>query len=390
AAATAAGSSSRPSCTRIRASLPDRSRSDSGSGSGSTRACTSASAERRQRTSEDPTRPVAPVTSTRAFASEAGVTRSLRATDRAALRGDEPNARVYGLRWDVLDVQGERLQQQLDPDDDREDGDHHRSGRRDRTSLRGDGPVPYAPHRAEEPKEDARDEIERHRGEVAHEIFEAHPTNETPQEPPRELQRRTRFREMAGRARRIARRDIDVTHDRAKQAEIEEQARLEEVPLPDAPRGEQRNERGVDRGVAVRRIEDVPVPGRELREERQSGVADASPAGHRAKLTLVEEAIAFGVVGRAGHDRRDEREQMFGIHLSIGIHLRDDLGAEGYSTLVAAHHGCADALVLFMLDEGHARVLQITHDIAGAVWAAVVHDDDLPDERREAGDHVGD
>ena len=81
---------------------------------------------------------------------------------------------------------------------------------------------------------------------------------------------------------------------------------------------------------------------------------------------------------------------MLGVHLTISVHFCDDLRAESNGAPVAGQHRRTDALVVGVLDEDHTRVPQITHEVAGAVGAAVVHDDDLPDEGRDAGDHAGD
>src|SRR2546423_9167600 len=110
---------------------------------------------------------------------------------------------------------------------------------------------------------------------------------------------------MARRAGRIARGYVDVADHGAKQAEPQEHARFEEVALPDGSLAEQRDDRRVNRGVAVRWIEDVPVARRELRQERKPGVAESPTPGHRAKLPRVQEPIALRVVGSPDHDRRD-------------------------------------------------------------------------------------
>ena len=53
------------------------------------------------------------------------------------------------LAGDIRDVEGQRLEEELDADDDREDRDHDRSRRRRDSGLRREGPVPHAPDRAE-------------------------------------------------------------------------------------------------------------------------------------------------------------------------------------------------------------------------------------------------
>ena len=67
----------------------------------------------------------------------------------------------------------------------------------------------------------------------------------------------------------ISRRDVHIDDDRSQSAELEEHARLEEVPRCDPRSIERADEPRVDRGETVGRIEDRPVTARSLREERQ-------------------------------------------------------------------------------------------------------------------------
>jgi len=186
----------------------------------------------------------------------------------------------------------------------------------------------------------------------------------------------------------VARRDIHVAHDRAQQAQVEQHAGLEEKALRDRRRREERNERRVDRRVAVGRIEDAPVARRELRHEGEPGVPEPSTARHRAQLALVQETVSLRVVGFAKDDRSDELQQVVGIHLTVGVHLRDDLGAELDRALVGGHHRATHALVRLVGDELDSRIAGPPHHVGGLVRAPVVDDDDVPHERRNARDHV--
>src|SRR5439155_10811634 len=203
-----------------------------------------------------------------------------------------------------------------------------------------------------------------------------------------EMQRGTRLRKLTRRALRIPRRNVDVADHAAQQAEAEQHARLEEVALPDRRIAEEWYERTVDGGVAIGRIENVPISGRELRQEGEAGIAESTATRHRAKLALVEKAIALRVVGPADHDGRDQRQQVIGIHLPVGVHLRDDLCAESGGALVPCHHRGSNALVLFELYQIDSGIADISDHLARRIGTPVVDHYAVPDEPGHAPDAV--
>src|SRR5437764_761956 len=256
----------------------------------------------------------------------------------------EPRRRVDRRGWRSLDVERQRLQEELHANDDRQDREQDRAGTGDNAGLRRDEEVPRSPDTPEKGEERTAQDVERHRAEVANEVLDADPSQEAAEQLRGELERRSRLGEVTLRT-RVARGDVHVPHHRAQETQVQEHARLEEEAARDAPVVEKRDDRGVNRGVAVRRIEDPPVPRRELREERQARVTEATTSRHRLELALVEEPVALCVVGLADDDRRDQREQVLGIHLPVRVDLGDDLGAERRRAAVSREHGRTDALL---------------------------------------------
>src|SRR2546430_10293954 len=78
---------------------------------------------------------------------------------------DKRHGRMERGRRRALDVQRDRLQQQLDANDEREHGDHHCPRRGHHAGLCRDQEVPEAPDRAEKRKGEAEDDVEGHGGE---------------------------------------------------------------------------------------------------------------------------------------------------------------------------------------------------------------------------------
>jgi hypothetical protein len=147
----------------------------------------------------------------------------------------------------------------------------------------------------------------------------------------------------------------------------------------------------VDRGVAVGRVEQVPVARRQLGQQRQHGVAEQAHRRHRADLLEVEEAVALGVVGLAVDDGGDEVGDQRRVHLAVAVDLDDDVDALGDGRLVAAHHGAADALVDGVFEHGHPRVGAVgAHEVARAVGALVVDHVDALHLRADGGQHAQD
>ena len=102
-----------------------------------------------------------------------------------------------------------------------------------------------------------------------------------------------------------------------------------------------------------------------------------------------EKAIALGVVGTTALDRSGEAWDQHRIHLAIAIDLDHDVHTLVECRLIAGAYGAAYALVLFVEDHPHARVVALlAHQFATAIGALVVNHVDALHLRRHARDHV--
>ena len=113
----------------------------------------------------------------------------------------------------------------------------------------------------------------------------------------------------------------------------------------------------MDRGVAVGRVEDVPLPAGCLDEEREPGVAHLAGERHLPQRLGVVEPVALGIVRAPGDERLDEVRQVDRVHLVIGVHLDADVHPLAQGVAIPGHHGRAHALVAFMDQEAHPRVV---------------------------------
>src|SRR4051812_29122267 len=93
----------------------------------------------------------------------------------------------------------------------------------------------------------------------------------------------------------VARRHRHVFDKRADLAQADQHRAFEKIPRVEARKLESAEGRAVDRGIAVGRIEDMPLAARGLDEKRQAGVADAPPERHAPERGGVVKAISFRV-----------------------------------------------------------------------------------------------
>jgi hypothetical protein len=77
---------------------------------------------------------------------------------------------------------------------------------------------------------------------------------------------------------------------------------------------------------------------------------------------------------------------MTGVHLPIGIHLRDDFRPESGSTEVAGDRRRSHSLIALELDEIDPRILEVSDDRARRIVAPVIDHNDIADERGHARD----
>ena len=135
----------------------------------------------------------------------------------------------------------------------------------------------------------------------------------------------------------------------------------------------------MDRGIAVGRVDDVPVARGELRQDREDRVAPQTHARHGRQLVELVEAVALRVVGFAREQRRDERRQQLGSHLPVAVDLHEDRRALVERGTVAGDDGTADALVRRLPDHADARILApVRYDIARMLGTRIVDHVDEP------------
>ncbi len=118
-------------------------------------------------------------------------------------------------------------------------------------------------------------------------------------------------------------------------------------------------------------------------------IAEQAHRRHALQRFGPVEAIALGVVGPAALDRSGEARDQRRVHLAIAIDLDHDVHALVECRLIAGAHGAAYALVLFVEDHPHARVVALlAHQFATAIGALVVNHVDALYLRRHACNHV--
>jgi hypothetical protein len=88
-----------------------------------------------------------------------------------------------------------------------------------------------------------------------------------------------------------------------------------------------------------------PVARGHLGQEGQAQIADAALERHALQFARVQKTVALGVVGFSVHDRREERGQRIGVHLSIRVHFDEDFCAQLGRVLVAGQCGAAHSLI---------------------------------------------
>ncbi len=166
----------------------------------------------------------------------------------------------------------------------------------------------------------------------------------------------------------------DIDHPRAKYVEAEQHVGLEKVSATDGVQGQVLRDARMDRGVSIRRVEKVPIPGAQLGKEAQSEVADATDEGHPADVRQVPEAVALGVVRLTAQDRSDEPGELSGVHLSVAIDLDDHRSPVSHGRPVAGHHRAADALVDLVAQNLDSGIPAICLDeVATSLGAGIVH-----------------
>ncbi len=112
-----------------------------------------------------------------------------------------------------------------------------------------------------------------------------------------------------------------------------------------------------DGGVAVLGIDHLPVPGGDLGEEGEEGVAEEAPLAHPTPELAVDEPVAHAVVGLPVYYRIEEMGEEGGVHLVVPGHHGGDIDLFFILTslkdgLIAGDDCSTDPLVLLVMDDG--------------------------------------
>ena len=113
----------------------------------------------------------------------------------------------------------------------------------------------------------------------------------------------------------------DVFHGGAGALEHHEHGALEEPARVQAIQVERARRGAMDGGVAVGRVEDVPLPAGRFDEKRQPRVAHQASERHAPQRVQVVKAVALGIVGPPRRERLDQRRQVRRVHLVVGVHF---------------------------------------------------------------------
>src|SRR5919201_202243 len=85
------------------------------------------------------------------------------------------------------------------------------------------------------------------------------------------------------------------------------------------------------------RVGDVPVAGRNLRQEGQHRVAEVARARNHAPRFTRDQPVRLRVVDLAAHDGQCDLLQVGRIHLVVGRHHTGDVDSLRHGPLIAGH-----------------------------------------------------
>ena len=170
---------------------------------------------------------------------------------------------------------------------------------------------------------------------------------------------------------------------------VDQEVVLEVVSLGDALERETFQRGTVDGRVTVLGVEQVPVPGRGLGEERQHDVAEHAVPRHALEGADCIEAVGLGELRHAVGDRVEEGRQEVRIHLGVASHHHRHVRPELEGSAMPGQDRATDALVLGELDHLEPWLLGRASRLGRLVRARVVDDEHVVDQRRGRGHDRG-
>ena len=111
----------------------------------------------------------------------------------------------------------------------------------------------------------------------------------------------------------------------------------------------------------------MPVPGRDLGQQRQKRVAQVAVLRRHPPRLAAEQPVALAVVGPPAGHRVKDRRQFLGVHLPVAGHHRDDVDLAPQGAGVPARDRRPDPAAPLVLD----------------------HDQPPPEPRPPLGEHLG-
>src|SRR5262245_56474000 len=137
-------------------------------------------------------------------------------------------------------------------------------------------------------------------------------------------------------------------------------------------------------------VGDVPVAGRDLRQQREHRVPEvARPWDHLPRLAG-DEPVRLRVLDLAARDRACEAFELGPVHLVVGGHDAGDVDLLLERAPVAGRDRGADSAVRLVTEDLDARVASREGPLAGRVTRRVVDDVDPIDEIGNAAERVHD
>ena len=193
--------------------------------------------------------------------------------------------RPDSLQWlagNVGHVQMHEAQQGLPTQHDGQGRQHDRARRGQHVELITPDPMHAAVAHAERDQHQPDHQVDRGDVEVAQKVIVEQPLEIIAQVAERKTHERCEHRKAALFV-AIPGFERHVGHHRPQRIEPEQHVRLEKITPADLLQGQSRERRGVNRGEAVRRVEQVPVAAGHFRQQRQAGVTHHSDPGHRGR-----------------------------------------------------------------------------------------------------------
>ena len=181
-----------------------------------------------------------------------------------------------------------------------------------------------------------------------------------------------------------------VTHARRDDVEVHEHVVRKAVAAVDPLQVEALERRERERRVARLRVGDMPIARGDLRQQREHRVAEVAAVRDQRPRLARDQPVRLRVVDLASRDRRDEADELGGVHLVVTRHHARHVDQLRARAKVAGHDRCTDTTVPLVDDHLDTRIADGSCPCDGLVGRGVVDDDDPIDEVRDPSHGLGD